>query len=669
MKKILLIFALLFCSYVSAQKPYIDYLRFDQKTTIERDAITIPATQTGLIFNFNTGNFEYKVGVGPWTALDGGGTFPGFTSLLSDYSFTDNSTNWNTAFAWGNHGTQGYLTSFTEIDPTYSAVASSLINRTATNYMTNGSVLDFQPGSSLRLFSTPTFYNNLYFGATLFDASADVGKDNYVVTYDFANNKYSLEAASGGGSSTTIKNSFTADGSTTAWTLSSTPNLGYVTQVFLNENYLVKDTDYTISGTTFTIIGAWATPTNSTKIEVFYNVSGEPVGNIGDMLKTTYDPTNINASAFDYNNFINTPTIPTNTDYMDLTSFQTVTSQKLYNSGSGIYNISSTNINGVGIQSTNTSGKGIYSIATGAGDAFVSSNPGGSTGNGFIALSNNSNAGYNYVGQNNEVNTFTVNRLGDVIGKSFVGDGSGLTNVATLDPASPIKITLWGGTEAQFNTQFPSGAPANYLSVKTDATPTPLTASDITDFDTEVSNNTSVAANTSKTGITAQQATDITTNNSKVSYTDASKVANITVTQAVDLDTIESDTATNNSKLTEDKFEVIQIACSDLTTDITTGTSKAYFRMPYAAILTDVRCSLLDAGTVTGVTVDINESGVTILSTKLTTDSTEETSQTATTSAVISDSTLADDAKITIDFDAVPTAGKGVILTLILTRT
>lgn len=33
-------------------------------------------------------------------------------------------------------------------------------------------------------------------------------------------------------------------------------------------------------------------------------------GWIGDMVKAVYDPTNINASAFDYNNFINTPTIP-----------------------------------------------------------------------------------------------------------------------------------------------------------------------------------------------------------------------------------------------------------------------------------------------------------------------------------------------------------------------
>jgi len=120
--------------------------------------------------------------------------------------------------------------------------------------------------------------------------------------------------------------------------------------------------------------------------------------------------------------------------------------------------------------------------------------------------------------------------------------------------------------------------------------------------------------------------------------------------------------------VTEDKHAVVQLACSDLTTAITTGTSKGYFRMPYAMTVTDVRVSLIDAGTVTGVTIDINEGGTSILSTKLTTDATEETSETATTAAVISDTALADDAKITIDFDAVPTAGLGVIVTIIGTR-
>jgi len=70
--------------------------------------------------------------------------------------------------------------------------------------------------------------------------------------------------------------------------------------------------------------------------------------------------------------------------------------------------------------------------------------------------------------------------------------------------------------------------------------------------------------------------------------------------------------------------------------------------------LTDVRASLTGAGSTSGTTtIDINESGSTILSTKLTIDQGEKTSETAATAAVISDSALADDAEITIDIDAV----------------
>tara|TARA_R110000803_G_scaffold63443_1_gene124103 strand:- start:282 stop:1595 length:1314 start_codon:yes stop_codon:yes gene_type:complete len=61
-----------------------------------------------------------------------------------------------------------------------------------------------------------------------------------------------------------------------------------------------------------------------------------------------------------------------------------------------------------------------------------------------------------------------------------------------------------------------------------------------------------VGLNTAKVGITPTQASNITTNNAKITYpsVDSTKVGFISVTQAVDLDTIESDTATNNAKIT-----------------------------------------------------------------------------------------------------------------------
>lgn len=117
--------------------------------------------------------------------------------------------------------------------------------------------------------------------------------------------------------------------------------------------------------------------------------------------------------------------------------------------------------------------------------------------------------------------------------------------------------------------------------------------------------------------------------------------------------------------------EVIIVACSDETTAITTGTAKVTFRMPFAMTVTDVRASVTTAPTGATLTIDINEGGTTILSTKLTIDASEKTSTTAATAAVISDASLADDAEMTIDFDQVGStvAGAGVKVAIIGTRT
>lgn len=116
----------------------------------------------------------------------------------------------------------------------------------------------------------------------------------------------------------------------------------------------------------------------------------------------------------------------------------------------------------------------------------------------------------------------------------------------------------------------------------------------------------------------------------------------------------------------------IQIACSDETTALTAGTAKVTFRMPYAMTLTGVRSSVTTAPNGANLIVDINENGTSVLSTKLSIDGNgnEKTSTTAATAAVISDSSLADDAEITIDIDQIGTsaAGAGLKVTLIGTR-
>lgn len=114
--------------------------------------------------------------------------------------------------------------------------------------------------------------------------------------------------------------------------------------------------------------------------------------------------------------------------------------------------------------------------------------------------------------------------------------------------------------------------------------------------DARVAANSAVAANTAKVGITTQQASDIQTNNAKVGITteqanaitantskvgitteqanaivantaknsyptaDATKVGHISVTQAVDLDTLESDVTTNNAKVSFDSASSTKLA-------------------------------------------------------------------------------------------------------------
>lgn len=110
------------------------------------------------------------------------------------------------------------------------------------------------------------------------------------------------------------------------------------------------------------------------------------------------------------------------------------------------------------------------------------------------------------------------------------------------------------------------------------------------------------------------------------------------------------------------------VALSDETTALTTGTAKAKFRMPHKVTLTAVRASVNVAPTGgTLLTVNVKESGATIFSTKLTFDASAKTTVGATTPAVISDASLADDAEISFDIDNVGStvAGAGLKVTLL----
>ena len=108
------------------------------------------------------------------------------------------------------------------------------------------------------------------------------------------------------------------------------------------------------------------------------------------------------------------------------------------------------------------------------------------------------------------------------------------------------------------------------------------------------------------------------------------------------------------------------IAVSDETTNLTTGTNKVYFRMPYAGTLLAVKATVNTAPTGSTLICDINENGTSVLGTKLSIDASEKTSDTAASAATITDSALANDAEITIDIDQVGSTVAGLGLKVYL---
>ena len=101
--------------------------------------------------------------------------------------------------------------------------------------------------------------------------------------------------------------------------------------------------------------------------------------------------------------------------------------------------------------------------------------------------------------------------------------------------------------------------------------------------------------------------------------------------------------------------ETLALAVTDETTALTApDNGKVTFQMPYAFKLTEVRATLTTAGTTSGTTtIDINNGGTSILSTKLTVDFGEKTSTSAAAKAIISSPELKEGDEITIDIDAV----------------
>ena len=124
--------------------------------------------------------------------------------------------------------------------------------------------------------------------------------------------------------------------------------------------------------------------------------------------------------------------------------------------------------------------------------------------------------------------------------------------------------------------------------------------------------------------------------------------------------------ATDGNKY-DDNTQAVIIACSDETSDLTTGDDKAQIRLPFQFELTSISANVNTAPTGSTISVQVQEDGSDILSTPITIDVTDTTSESAAAQPVISDSTLAANSIISIDLDIIgsSTAGTGLKVNLI----
>jgi hypothetical protein len=116
---------------------------------------------------------------------------------------------------------------------------------------------------------------------------------------------------------------------------------------------------------------------------------------------------------------------------------------------------------------------------------------------------------------------------------------------------------------------------------------------------------------------------------------------------------------------------VFVIACSDETTNLTTGNDKVTFRAPFAFTVHKIPRASLSTASSSGLpTCDINVGGSSILgANKLSIDANEKTSTTAATATTVATSSVSDDAEITIDIDTAGTGAKGLKVYLYYRRT
>lgn len=114
--------------------------------------------------------------------------------------------------------------------------------------------------------------------------------------------------------------------------------------------------------------------------------------------------------------------------------------------------------------------------------------------------------------------------------------------------------------------------------------------------------------------------------------------------------------------------EYVNVAMSDMTTSLTTGTGKAMWIAPEPGTLVDVWCGVFGQSSSGVVRIDLNKNGSTVLSTRPSIDANESTSLTG-TAAVISSASFVKGDIFTFDIDDSGTSAEGLQAVLEYTPT
>lgn len=125
-----------------------------------------------------------------------------------------------------------------------------------------------------------------------------------------------------------------------------------------------------------------------------------------------------------------------------------------------------------------------------------------------------------------------------------------------------------------------------------------------------------------------------------------------------------------NEKINASNILDLCLACSDEVTDLIAGPNKLTIMIPYAITITSVFASLSVAPSGSSFVIDMNQAGVSFLSTKLSIDASEKSSNTAAIPYVLTNAIIPAYTEITIDIDQIGsvTPGKGLKVFIIANK-